>query len=308
MSDLGWAIVGTGQMASIVADAVPAAHAGRVRAVLSRSRRRAEAFARLHGVSAVASTLPELLGIPDVDIVYLASPNALHAAQARECIRAGRHVLCDKPLATRGSDAEAVRREAAAAGVTLGTTFQCRYQPTARHLRAAIGEGRIGRVMMVKASVGVGTERLEGWRARPSLAGAAAVFNIGVHAYDIVRFLVAADVKAVTAMVDPPGARGLDRTALALLRLDTGALAYVQASQELPVEDLRIEIFGTAGSIEWRGWLAPIRSGSYALRSAEGVVRGNSACPDAYVRLVRSFADAVGAGTEPDPSPQDAVE
>lgn len=256
----------------------------------------------------MTGSLEDLLAIAGVDVVYLASANALHPVQATQCIRAGRHVLCDKPLALTAAAAERVAHEATVADVRLGTMFQNHHHPTASRVREIVGGDRIGAVELARATIGFGPEDLVGWRARPRLAGAGAVNNLAIHAYDLVRYLIQQDAIAVTAMADPADVRALDRTTLALVRFSGGTLAFVQASQQLTHEDVRIELFGSRGTIHWSGWMAPYRSGELTVHTADAIERAPAACPDAYARLVAGFARAVAEGRQPDPSPTDAVE
>lgn len=303
-----WAIVGTGYMASRVADAVTGSRLGAVTAVLSRSRSRGLAFAAGHGQASVYASLDELLAADAADIVYIGSPNTLHARQAALCLAAGRHVLVDKPLATSELDAVRLCEAAAAAGLTLSTTFQNRYQPAARRVRDVLRTGGIGTVELIRITIGFGPEELTGWRVRPALAGAGAINNLGIHAYDVLRFLVGAEVESVIAMSATHKPRSLDRTMLTLLRFSDGVLAYAQVSQELSQPDVRVDILGSAGTVEWVDWMAPYRSGIVTIRSAAGIERLDSACPDAYQRLVAAFQQSVREKTVPDPSPFDALQ
>ena len=304
---LGWGIVGTGRMAREVAGDVGST-GGTVVAVVSRSPTRGVRFASQFGGATSYRDLADLLVDPAVDVVYLGNPNALHSAQVIECAKARRHVLCDKPIGLTAREGERARDAAAKAGVQLGTMFQGHHHPAARRTRDAIAAGRIGTIEVVRVSVGFGVEELTGWRASRRLAGGGAVFNLGLHAYDMVRFLTGSEVTEVTALMDPSSGSGLDRTALALLRLRSGAMAFVHVSQAFSLDDVSIEIRGTTGWIAWTGWMAPYRTGSLTIREGGITERHRSSCPDAYARVVQDFVRSIHAMQPPDPSPTDAVE
>jgi len=295
-------------MSSRVAADIAATRSGRVIAVVSRSGNGGGGAVEGDRQPRVYRTVTELLRHEAVDVAYVGSPNALHAGQAGQFVAAGCHVVCDKPIATSGDDALALAAAASAAGVRLTTNFQARHHPVGRWLRTEIESGSIGAVESVRVDLGLGFEALEGWRAVPRLAGAGAVFNLGQHAYDLVRFLSISDVETVDAVVEPAGRGALDRTAVAVCRLRSGALATMSVSQEYAVENIRMEVRGAAGVASWTGWLAPYRSGVASISTAAGTRRRTSSCPDAYARLVRAVADAIAAGTEPDPGSRDAVE
>lgn len=132
--------------------------------------------------------------------------------------------------------------------------------------------------------------------------------DVGAHAYDLLRFLIGAEVEAVTAMRAAGESGALDRTILALLRFSNGVLTYAQVSQALSQVDVRVDISGSAGGVEWIDWMAPYRSGTATIRTDAGIERIDSACPDAYDRLVAAFEESVRGGTVPDPSPFDALQ
>src|SRR5436309_1647292 len=126
---LGWGIIGTGGIAGHAA--APAINAlgsdGYLAAAVSRDRDRAEAFAQKHGAKRAYIDYRDLLADPEVDVVYISTPNGLHAEQAILAARAGKHTLCEKPLAVTVADARRVVEEFARAGLKLGTNFQTRH-------------------------------------------------------------------------------------------------------------------------------------------------------------------------------------
>ena len=304
---LRWGIVGTGQMADGIARAVRDA-GGHPTVVISRTRERGQAFATRHGIERIETRLDTVLDADGIDAIYVGSPNALHPDQALLIARAGVHVLVEKPLAVRSATAARLLDDVAGFDVRVGTTFQGRYHPVARRIREMIATGRVGSVELIRIALGFGPEVLVGWRADPAMSGAAAVNNLGVHAYDMLRFLLDDEIASVTGLVEPGGGSWPDRTALAMLRSRSGVLAYAQVSQALSEELVRIEIQASRGSIDWSGWMAPYRTGHLTIRSDGAVRRSRSACPDAYTRLVSGFMDAVRDGRQPTPSGRDGLE
>jgi 1,5-anhydro-D-fructose reductase (1,5-anhydro-D-mannitol-forming) len=273
--------------------------------VLSRSEQRGRAFAEPYGGRWFADE-PELLASPGVDVVYIGTPNAFHADQALRAIRAGHHVLCDKPLALTVPDAEAVLAAAADAGRTLSVVFQTRRHPGLGLVRRIIDAGTIGNPGLVEVRLSFGAEELRGWRADAQLAGAGSLTNLGVHALDTLACVAGAAVDEVTAIQRPPAA-ALDRTTMLLARCSNGVLGTVVVSQELGAEDVSVAVTGTAGTIRWGGWLAPYRAGDVVVMTDAGVELHAAEAPDIYTRVVRAFQDAVVAGLPPDPTPEEAV-
>ena len=117
-----WGIIGLGRIADTeIAPAITTSPHGELRAVVSREQGRADAFAGRHGAARALTSFRELLADPGVDAVYIATPNALHAEQVVAAARAGKHVMCDKPLALTVADAQRAVSACEEANVRLGT-------------------------------------------------------------------------------------------------------------------------------------------------------------------------------------------
>lgn len=140
LTPLGVGLVGCGGFAEFVLDAVAGLPGLRIAAVVDPSRERAERLGARHGVPALAS-LDELLDRDDVAAVLIATPPATHAAMAISALRAGRHVFCEKPLATTTEDASAVAHEARLAGRVLVVDHVLRYNPLLRAVRRLTERG-----------------------------------------------------------------------------------------------------------------------------------------------------------------------
>ena len=143
---------------------------------------------------APSTTYAKMLADPAVGAVYIATPNALHAEQVIAAARAGKHVLCDKPLAVSVADAQRCVAECRSAGVRLGITFQTRQHDGMAEAAALVRDGAIGRVVAAEAQMGTGGRLPQGWRTDPALAGLGTLNNVGVHALDILRYLLGSEV------------------------------------------------------------------------------------------------------------------
>lgn len=300
-------MIGTGTMAERIALAIAGDPGSRLGVVVGRTKDGAEGFAARHDCGVGTADLERALA-DDVDLVYVGSPNELHAEHARRALEAGKHVLCDKPVGTSLVDAQGLVRLAAERNLRLGANYQNRHHPALHRVRGWLEEGAVGRPVLLRASIAFGPEELVGWRAQDELAGAAALYNLGVHAIDTLLAVAGEPVSDVFAMSSPTGTR-LDRTDVISLRFASGALGTVLASQELADDEVRIEMVGTHGRITWDGWMSPYRTGSLALdRPTEERVIEPSAAPRAYELLVEDFADAVRTGRDPLPSGVQIVE
>lgn len=304
---LGWGIIGTGGFAgNAVAPAINAlGERGTLVAAVSRDRGRADEFAAKHGAARAYTAYDDLLRDPGVQIIYISTPNAQHAEQAIAAARAGKHVLCEKPLALTSADARRIVDEFAKTGLKLGTHFQTRHHTAFVETKRLLEERAIGDVILAQVEVSPGAAPLRGWRTEPALAGLGVVNNLGVHAYDLLRYLLGSEVREVVALTNVGRTQELERMALALLRFDNGTLAYVNANQNVPNYQPDIDIYGTAGRIVGVDCTRPFRDGELRVLTEAGERVTKHTSKDAVVRSVAAFNAAVADNREPNASGTD---
>lgn len=254
---VGWGIVGYGWVArDFMAPAIQAA-GDRLIAVVdpgAASRAAAEAQgARAH------ARLDGLLAEPDVEAVYVATPNHLHREAVEALARAGKAILCEKPMAASLADAEAMVAAVEGSGIFYGTAFDQRHHPAHRSLRAAIREGRIGTVTAIRivyacwlGRAWAPVEGQENWRIDPRQAGGGALIDLAPHGIDLVDYLLdepIADIAALTqARVQD---YAVDDGALLIGRTGAGVLASLHVAYNCPdtLPRRRLEIVGTHGML-----------------------------------------------------------
>ena len=305
---LGWGITGLGRIASAqIAPAIGACANSTLVSVASRDQGRAEEFAKAHGAARAFGDYAAMLADPEVAAVYIATPNALHAGQVIAAARAGKHVLCDKPLATSLADARRCVDECRTSGVRLGVTFQTRNHDGLAEAAELVSTGGIGRVVVAQVEMSGGRNLPRGWRTDPGLAGLGTLNNIGVHAFDILRYLLGSEVREVAALTDSEPGYEIDTTALVLLRFASGTLAYVNANQSVPNAQDDIVLYGTEGRVLARNLSRPGRDGTLSFITRDGEREMPAASHDAYRRTIGAFADAVLQGRDPSPSGEDGL-
>jgi 1,5-anhydro-D-fructose reductase (1,5-anhydro-D-mannitol-forming) len=305
---LGWGIVGLGGAADgLVAPAVIADPNSRLVAATSRDQGRAEAFAAKHGATMATTDYAAMLANPDVDVVAITSPNALHPEHAIAAAEAGKHIYCDKPMAPGEAEAKQVLDACAAAGTRIGLNFQTRHHACFQEARQVIEAGEIGDVIAIQVDASPGAVPLGGWRANPQLAGMGAVNNIAVHIHDLLRFLVGGEVIEVTALLDVGREELLERMPMVLMRFSTGALAYANGNQLTPMPLNDIVIHGTKGRIDGRNITRPMKNGEMRVVTQGGERSGSYSSHDAYVRAVAAYSKAILEGRNPNPSGIDGL-
>ncbi len=305
---IGWGIIGPGRIAdTAMAPAINALPESRLVGVVSRDRGRAEAFAKKHNAAHTYTDYADLLRDRDVNVVLITTPNALHAEQAIVAAQTGKHVLCDKPLATSASDAERVLAVCRKAGVRLGINFQTRHLPCFGEVRRLISDGEIGKVLVVQLEVSAGPAPLKGWRTDPALAGLGSVNNIAVHAYDLLRYLLGSEVTEVAAMFDTGRTGQLETLAMVLLRFANGTMAYVNGNQTTPNFQADVDIYGTTGRIVGDHLTRPGHDGELRVLTEKGETVTPYSNTDAYQRVVADFNSAVLHEREPHASGLDGL-
>jgi predicted dehydrogenase len=251
--EYGFAIIGTGMISKFHARAVREVAGARLVAVCGRDRAKAEAFASEFRCTAFDS-LESLLASPRVDVVTITTPSGLHLDPAVAAAKAGKHVLCEKPLEITLPRIDAMIEAHRAAGTSLGCTFQLRYMPALEPVRAALREGRFG--TLTYAGVYVPWWRTQEyysdspWHGKLALDGGGALMNQAIHMIDLLCDLMP-PVEAVSAFTSSIGHAGIETedAATAALRFKGGALGAIYGTtSSWPGQSKRLEITGTHGT------------------------------------------------------------
>lgn len=305
---LRWGIVGLGRIAgSEIAPAISALADDELVAVTSRDRGRAEAFAGSHGARAAYDDYSAMLADDSVDAVYIATPNALHAAQVVAAARAGKHVLCDKPLATNVGDALGAVDACRESGSRLGIMFQTRRHGGMAEAARIVASKEIGHVILAQVEMSAGRNLPVGWRLDPAMAGLGTLNNLGVHCVDLLRYVLGSEVLEVTCMVDREPGYAIDTTAALLMRFQQGTVAFVNANQSAPYPRDDVVLYGTEGRFVAANLSRPNREGSVSIVSAGAESLIGASSSDSYRLTVEAFSQAVRLGHEPSPGGIDGL-
>jgi 1,5-anhydro-D-fructose reductase (1,5-anhydro-D-mannitol-forming) len=275
---------------------------------VSRDRGRAEAFAAEFGARFAYVDYGEMLANPGVEAVFIATPNVFHADQVVAAARAGKHVLCDKPLAIDVGGARRAVEACADSGVALGVNFHNRHLPWVRDVSQIIADGVIGEVRVVQLQVASGPRHYTNWRADPEIAGLGTVHNVGVHGLDFLRVLLGSDPAEVMAMFDhDPGSGEVEMLALIQLRFQNGALVQYNANETLrdPLND--IVIYGSHGRVVGRSFTRSRSDGELGVLTESGETITRYPAPEAHRLSLAAFTRAVLAGEEPNASGLDGL-
>ena len=311
MTANGWGLIGTGRIADDrILPGINACEGNRLIGVCSRDQGRANAFAAKFGAQRAYTSYDEMLKNPEITVVAIHTPNAQHADQAVAAARAGKHVFCDKPMATTVADAERMVRECEKAGVKLGLNFHNRFMPCFSDTRQIIESGEIGEVQVVQVEASPGARpggRLGSWRVDPAAAGLGTTYSIGVHVYDILRYLLGSEITMVSAFFDTP--RGvMEETNLSLLRFANGVLGQLSVHEKTPYPHNDFVVYGSKGRILGRGLTRSRAGGELLVTTEDGKTRATEyPSINAHGACVAAFSKALLEGRDPVPSGIDGL-
>lgn len=243
MGKLGVAIVGTGMIGAVHRRAALLAGAV-VRGVSASSPERGAEVAQAWDVPRAYCDIGEALADPQVQVVHVCTPNHLHRAMAQAALEAGKHVICEKPLATTLHDAEALSALAASAGLVATVPFVYRYHPVVREARARIAHGDLGPLRLIHGSYlqdWLLDPASNNWRVDPALGGASRVFaDIGSHWCDLVEWVSGERFVDVSAAFETVIAQRAAATGLSFATPAAGG-----AMQPVSSEDVAAALFKT---------------------------------------------------------------
>jgi predicted dehydrogenase len=215
-------------------------------AIASRDRARAEAAAADLGIARAHGSYEDLLADPGVDAVYNPLPNHLHAEWTIAAARAGKHVLCEKPLATSVADAERMIAACDEAGVVLMEAFMYRLHPSWVAVRELVASGRIGELRAVQSWFSYFNDDASNIRNRVD-AGGGALFDIGCYCVNLSRLLFDAEPVRVQGSVTRDAAMGIDVLTSGILDFPAGVAAFTATTRT--ETDQRVHVYGTEGRI-----------------------------------------------------------
>ncbi|MBS3967157.1 MAG: Gfo/Idh/MocA family oxidoreductase [Truepera sp.] len=310
---VGFAILGAGMVADYHYQAIKAnAEAGaRLVAVGHHEPQRFEEIGHRFGVPCLSQD--ELLAKPEVDVVCICTPNSQHAAQALAAIRAGKHVLVEKPMALSLTEADAMIQASQETGVKLGVVLQRRTEPLFKAVYDAIATGDLGELTLGVITIpyyrSQSYYQQAAWR---SAWGSGVLMSQGIHLLDLLVWYMGDPVEAHAFGATLHRQLGVEDTLAASLKFANGSLATIIATTTAaPGFPHRLELYGTGGGIQLEGegaiaWqladptqarITPPALSKAADAGAGGDPRGIS--PTGHINIVRDFIAALHEGRRP---------
>ena len=274
-----------------------------VTAVAARDRAKAQAFATKHGIAKVHESYDALLADPAIDAIYNPLPNGLHCEWTIRALRAGKDVLCEKPIASNAGEAQRMADAARATGRKLVEAFHWRYHPLAARVKQILASGEIGAPRHYEVALGfpIGLMRND-IRWQWDLAGGT-MMDLGCYTVSMVRHTAGAEpiVDSAKSLLWSPQ---IDRRTEARFRFADGRTAAIMASMwSTALMRASLRVTGESGELRVFNPIAPHVYNRLTVRGKSGTTRERVAGEPTYVCQLRAFVEHVRNGT---PVPTDA--
>lgn len=253
---IGFGVIGTGNIAKFHAQCIDNIPNAKLLGVLSKTESRALDIA-VNFRAPVFWEIEKLISHPEIDVICVCNESGLHGATIAKIAKAGKHILCEKPLETTVEKIDRIAEVVKSTGIQLACVFQNRENPEYKKLKTFVESGSLGKILLCQTSINwyrPPTYYEGSWRGTKALDGGAALINQGIHTIDLMLDLMG-EVALVSGLVDTlhHQIEGED-LAVAALKFKSGALGTLSGGTALfPGEPESITIYGTLGNVVFRG-------------------------------------------------------
>jgi predicted dehydrogenase len=266
----------------------------RVTALSRRDLQRAKESAQQYGIEHAFASAAELCACPDVDAVFVSSPDGLHRGDVLEAVRHGKPALCEKPMAMNPEQALEMVQAARAANVLLGVAHVMRFEESVRFFRDHVAAGSIGQPLVARADFFAPMlSSARKWINDASLATGGPLADLGVHCIDALRFIVGQEVRSVSAVAHYDSHGVTEASATAILQFEASLLGTVSVSARTPYQTY-LEVAGETGVLSSVNALNVEHPPTVELRRGFDVIeRREVSNEQAYSAQVDAFAAAI---------------
>ncbi len=243
---LRWGILGAARISRALIPPLRASARNELAGVASRSYERAEAHAEQWNIPRAFGSYEAMLADPDIDVIYNPLPNGLHAEWTIKAAQAGKHVLCEKPLAVSPEEVDAISDAAKRAGVVVAEAFMYRHHPQTLKVKELVDQGAIGKLRLVRGSFTFNLTREGDVRLDPALRGGS-IWDVGCYPISYARYVVGAEPVDVFGW-QVTGSTGVDEVFVGQMRFARNVFAQFDCGFRAPLR-AHLEIVGSEGTI-----------------------------------------------------------
>lgn len=294
---LRWGLLGTAHINRALIPPLRASKRNVLTAVASRSLERAQSYALEHKIRRALGSYDEMLDDAEIDVIYISLPNHLHAKWAIRAVEAGKHVLCEKPLALSTIEVDALIQASQATGRIITEAFMYRHHPQTIKVQEMVSGGKVGKVRMIKGAFSYNLTHHHDIRLDPAMGGGS-LWDVGCYPLSFARTILQAEPEEVFAW-QTTAPSGIDDLLVAQARFPDGIFTQFDSGFRLPHRTY-IEIIGDAGSIYIPHPFTPGKAENIRYNRADGFhVSLRMPGGDLYRGEVEDIADAVLLGKTP---------
>ena len=327
MKKVKWGVIGCGGIADRrTLPGMMLSEKAELVAVMDANGEAAENCKEKYGAKYAFTKYEDVLALPEIEAVYIASPVFFHKEQAIAAARAKKHILLEKPVALTVSEAEEIKKACEENGVKISIGFLMRFHGYHQKIKEIIAEGKIGEIVSMRGQFTCWYPEIVGaWRQKKATSGGGALVDMGIHVIDLIHYITGLKATEVAAFNQTQTFNyEVDDSSNVIMKMDNGSVAYVDSNFNIPdaASVAKLEIYGTKGSIVAQGTLAQAEVGNVDILisddsleydasqargelkplSLEGTPLGNM-----YTKEIDGLCDAVTEGTEPPVSIESAI-
>ena len=293
---LHWGLLSTARINRALIPPLRASKRNQLFAVASRSQDSAEKYAREWKIPRAHRSYEALLADPEIDVIYNPLPNHLHAEWTIRAVEAGKHVLCEKPLALRVADVDAIQEAARKHGRIVMEGFMYRHHPQTLQVQELMKSGALGSLKLIRGSFSFVLSREGDVRLKPEMGGGS-IWDIGCYPISYARMVVGENPLEVVGW-QVTGPTGIDETFVGQMRFADDILAQFDSSFVIPFHTF-MEIVGSEGTLHVPHPFRPATGEKIFLRRGDKTETIKVPGQELYIGEVENMADAILLGHEP---------
>jgi len=297
MNKLRWGLLSTARINRVLLPPLRASTRNELTAVASRDLNRAKTYADERKIPRVFGSYEALLADPDVDVIYNPLPNSLHAEWTIKAAEAGKHVLCEKPLANTVEEVDAMTEAAEKAGIVLMEAFMYRHHPQTIRVKELVESGAIGKLQLIRGSFTFSISDEGDVRLNASLGGGS-IWDVGCYPISYARLIAGGEPIEVFGWQTKGQGSGVDETFIGEMRFPNNVYAQFDSGFRTP-QRTHIELVGDKGSITLKKPFTPWLNEEIVLINDNEKKIITVPGQDLYLGEVENMADAILDGVPP---------
>lgn len=293
---LNWGLLSTARINRALIPPLQVSRRNKLLAVASRSQAAADAYAREKKIPRAYGSYEALLADPEIDVIYNPLPNHLHAEWTIKAVEAGKHVLCEKPLALSVAEVDAIIAAARKHGRVVAEAFMYRHHPQTLKVMELVKSGSLGTLKLIRGSFTFILTREGDVRLKPEWGGGS-IWDVGCYPISYARAVVGAEPREVFGW-QVTGPSGIDETFVGQMRFESGVLAQFDSSFVIPFHAF-MEIVGSEGALNIPHPFKPGIAEKIYLTRGERIETITIKGAELYSGEVEDMADAILLGKPP---------